>query len=135
VARADFNYSGNRVSGRGLQQIAGRLNGGVKRDLDRRARLVKAEAERLVGVDSGRLKRTIRIERGPGFVEVVAGRPGKTPYLGWHMAGTPPHVIRVRRRKALRWYVNGQPRFATKVMHPGTRPNDFLRNALRAARG
>jgi hypothetical protein len=135
VARADFNYSGNRLNGRGLQQIAGRLNGNVKRDLDRRARLVKAEAERLVGVDSGRLKRTIRIERGPGFVEVVAGRPGKTPYLGYHLRGTPPHVIRVRRRKALRWYVDGQPRFATKVMHPGAAANPFLQKALLAARG
>ena len=135
MAGANFSYSGNRLNGRGLQQISGRLNGGVKRDLDRRARLVKAEAERLVGVDSGRLKRTIRIERGTGYVEVVAGRPGKTPYLGYHLYGAPPHVIRVRRRKALRFEMNGEIVFAKKVNHPGNAANPFLQRALLAARG
>ncbi len=135
MASGKFTFTGHRLNGRGLQEIAGRIDGVTKRDMDRRARLVEAEAKRLVGVDTGRLRRTIRRQSGAGFVEVIAGRPGRTPYLGFHIYGTPPHVIRVRRRKALRWYVDGEARFATKVNHPGTAANPFLQRALLAARG
>lgn len=103
-------------------------------DLDRRARRVATRARQLVGVDTGLLKSTIRIESGPGYRDIVGGRRGQTPYLGWHHFGTAPHVIRPRRAKALRFTVGGRVIFAMKVQHPGTVGTRFLTKALTAAR-
>jgi hypothetical protein len=51
----------------------------------------------------------------------------------YHHEGTRPHVIRPRRRKALRFLSSraGGIVFARRVFHPGTRANPFLRDALR----
>lgn len=112
------------------------LNGAAGDELDRLSRIVMAEARRRVGVRTGTLLTSIRRQsgstaRGP-YVDVVAGVKGLTPYLGYHMNGTGPHVIVPRRRKALRFIGNsGQVVFARRVRHPGTAPNDFLRDALR----
>lgn len=43
--------------------------------------------------------------------------------------GTPPHKIRPRYRKALRWSVEGGFAFARVVNHPGTKPTRFLEDA------
>jgi hypothetical protein len=43
--------------------------------------------------------------------------------------GTPPHVIRPKHRKALRWPVAGGFLFAKVVRHPGTRATHFLADA------
>lgn len=43
--------------------------------------------------------------------------------------GTPPHQIRPKHRKALRWAVEGGFLFARVVNHPGTRPTRFLEDA------
>lgn len=55
--------------------------------------------------------------------------------------GTPPHVIRPKNRKALKFETNrkqrleegGKPNevFAKKVNHPGTRPQPFIRPTFR----
>lgn len=47
--------------------------------------------------------------------------------------GTRPHRIVARRAKALRFEVGGRIVFAKSVRHPGTRPNNFLLDALRRA--
>lgn len=51
----------------------------------------------------------------------------------WLEYGTRPHIIRARRKKALRFVQNGRVRFAKQVQHPGTRPTKFLYNATDAA--
>lgn len=43
--------------------------------------------------------------------------------------GTRPHVIRPRRKKALRFVQNGVVRFAKQVNHPGTKPRPFMKQA------
>lgn len=48
--------------------------------------------------------------------------------------GTRPHVIRPVRAKALRFSIGGREVFATIVHHPGTKPRDFLGQALLAWR-
>jgi len=43
--------------------------------------------------------------------------------------GTKPHVIAARRRKFLRFTVDGVVYFRRKVQHPGTKPRPFMREA------
>jgi len=63
---------------------------------------------------------------------IVKTRGGKKLHLTWPKKhalfieyGTRPHPIIARRRRALRFVVNGQTLFRRKVMHPGTRPYKF----------
>lgn len=46
--------------------------------------------------------------------------------------GTPPHKIRPRDRKKLRWVDGGAFVFAGEVNHPGTDPDPFIYNAADA---
>lgn len=45
--------------------------------------------------------------------------------------GTRPHIIRPRRKRALRFRVGGRVVYAKFVRHPGTRARPFLDRALR----
>lgn len=47
--------------------------------------------------------------------------------------GTPPHVIKPRRAKALRFVVDGAVRFAGKVNHPGTQATHWFDKANKKA--
>jgi hypothetical protein len=109
-----------------------RLPGGiVHRNMERRVRRVEAEAIRGA---PGSMKERIRvqIQRGPGgeFRGVVSVKHRAALYV---INGTRPHLIRPVRAKSLRFTVGGQVVYARLVRHPGNKPNDFLRKALRAA--
>lgn len=110
-----------------------RLPGGmVYRNMERRVRRVETEAIRRA---PGSMGSTIRaqIRPGPGgeFQGVINVRHPAALYV---IGGTRPHIIRPRREGGvLRFTVAGKVVYARYVMHPGTRPNDFLREALRAA--
>lgn len=67
--------------------------------------------------------------RGPA-VDVVFGRQGRTPYLGYHHDGTPPHMIYPRRARVLRFMQGGEVRYARSVRHPGTPGTRFLTRAI-----
>lgn len=107
--------------------------GDVVRDLLRRMKRVKFEARKLVRVRTGRLLSTIdtRVDvRGRRtWVSVVAGGKG-IAYTGYEHDGTAPHEIRARRKKALRFMINGQVVFRKRVWHPGTTGTLFLTMAL-----
>ncbi len=47
--------------------------------------------------------------------------------------GARPHVIRPRRKKALRFIVRGKVAFAASVNHPGNKPYRFLYKATNSA--
>jgi hypothetical protein len=110
-----------------------RLPGGlVYRNMERRVRRAEAEAIRRA---PGSMGTTIRaqIQRGPGgeFRGVINVRHPAAIYV---TGGTRPHRIVPRRPGGvLRFTVNGQVVYARYTNHPGTRPNDFLVKALRAA--
>lgn len=110
-----------------------RLPGGmVYRNMERRVRRVEAEAIRLAPGSMGRTIR-VQIRSGPGgeFQGVINVRHPAALYV---TGGTRPHVIRPRRPGGvLRFTVGGRVVYARFVNHPGTKPNDFLRRALRAA--
>lgn len=110
-----------------------RLPGGlVYRNMERRVRRVEAEAIRLA---PGSMKFAIRasIRRGPGgdFQGVINVRHPAALYV---TLGTRPHRIEPRRPGGvLRFTVGGRVVYARYVNHPGNQPNNFLKQALRAA--
>lgn len=109
-----------------------RLPGGmVYRNMERRVRRVEAEAIR--GAPGGMKQRIrVQIQRAPGgeFRGVVKV---EHPAAIFVINGTRPHLIRPVRARVLRFTVGGQVVYARLVRHPGNKPNDFLRKALRAA--
>jgi hypothetical protein len=111
-----------------------RLPGGIVwRDMERRVGGVEAEVRRRAPGSMGQGNNiTVTIRRGPGgdFQGVINSRHPATLYV---IGGTRPHVIRPVRARALRFDVGGRTVYAKVVMHPGTQPNNFLRDGLRAA--
>lgn len=111
-----------------------RLPGGiVYRNMERRVERVEAEVRRRAPGSMGQgTNVTMQIRRGPGgdFQGVINLRHPATLYV---IGGTRPHVIRPVRARALRFTVGAQTVYAKVVMHPGTQPNNFPRDALRAA--
>jgi hypothetical protein len=111
-------------------------------DLTRRMTRAQLAAKTIVGVRTGRLQSSIRKNAGSTakgvYVDVIAGWKGAglgASYMWYHHEGTPPHIIRPRKRKALRFIQGGKVRFAQKVHHPGTRGTHFLTRALPFAAG
>lgn len=110
-----------------------RLPGGmVYRNMERRVRRVEAEAIRRAPGSVGQHIRA-SIQRGPGgeFRGVIRSSHPASIYL---VNGTRPHMIFPRRPGGvLRFTVGGQVVYARYVNHPGTRPDPYLRDALRFA--
>lgn len=110
-----------------------RLPGGiVYRDMERRLRRVEAEAiRRAPGSMGSTVRAQIRTGAGGDFQGVINVRH---PAALFTVYGTRPHRIEPRRPGGvLRFTVGAQVVYARYVNHPGTKPNDFLRQALRAA--
>lgn len=122
------------MSGRVILDLSG-----VKSDVDRFAlpkvrsttRRVLNRSAILCPVDTGRLRASGRMK----VVVTARGPRGKVEYPVKYAAavedGSAPHVIKPRRRKALRFVVGGQVVYATSVRHPGTRARPFLGRAAR----
>lgn len=90
----------------------------------------KARREHAFVTRAGVLERAIDsdVQERPlvGYVFVT----NDAPYGKYVHEGTRPHEIRPRRKKALRWATGGGFVFAKSVMHPGTKADPFLQNAL-----
>lgn len=114
-----------------LIERALRRPGGVgERLLLRRAERVAQRARELA---PGTMKDhiTTHVEgSGRGLAAYVVSEHPATQYV---IYGTRPHIIRPRRARALRFEVGGRVVYAAYARHPGTRPNDFLGQALREA--
>lgn len=110
-----------------------RLPGGlVYRNMERRVRRAEEEAIRRAPGSVGSGIRA-SIQRGPGgeFRGVIRSTHPASIYL---VNGTRPHMIFPRRPGGvLRFTVGGRVVYARFVSHPGTRRNDYLRDALRFA--
>jgi hypothetical protein len=112
-----------------------RTNPAVLRDLSVRMARVEVAAVRQAGKRTGTLVRSRR-----KTVTVTGGRPKVTlgfyaPHALPHHEGTPPHLIRPRNRRVLRFPGRGGVVFAHQVRHPGTRRNPYLSANLRLAGG
>lgn len=110
--------------------------GPVGRYLGSRGQLVKRIAQALAGSRTGALRSSIHTRhltdsRGQ-YIKI--GTQGIS-YALMHHEGTRPHMIYPKRASVLRFVKRGQIVYAHSVMHPGTRPNKFLTNALKVTPG
>ncbi len=109
-----------------------RLPGGlVDRNLRRRVERVQSAAERLApGTMGAGIRSSYRLTFNGPIGTVTSTHPASI----YVVSGTRPHIIRPRRPGGvLRFTVGGRVVYARIVHHPGTRPNGFLLEALRAA--
>jgi hypothetical protein len=111
--------------------------------------IVRQEAKRLVGYSQPDPVPRRKPRSGPHLRDTIVKRlvstsSGPTMQVGseskvalWHHEGTQAHTIVPRRAARLVFYSPraGRVIFAKIVHHPGTKPNRFLTNALRALRG
>lgn len=124
------------------QGLANDETAGVMYDLRYRLFLIAGLAKARVQVDDGFTLDTIRdkvnrnVRRYP-YGDVIAGKAGVRRKGGGPRTvpeildrGSRPHVIRARRKKYLRFVINGQVHFRTSVLHPGTRGSGFLTRSL-----
>lgn len=116
-----------------LNQLLYGRTGPVQLHVANKGREVEGYARRLVGVKSGETRAGIYsrvVLSNPGYNVEVGARSKAMPY---HHDGTKPHIIRPRRKRALKFQAGGRTVFAKKVNHPGTRANPFLIRAGQAA--
>ena len=87
-------------------------------------------------VRTGKLKRSTffqiigAMERQTLMVLQPARSPEGKFYGGYVRDGTPPHIIRPKNAKALRFEIGGAVIFAMKVDHPGNKPNPYHKRAM-----
>jgi len=87
---------------------------------------LRNELVRVCPVDTGYLKNSISVVRR-GMVLLIT-MPDYALYVEF---GTPPHIIKPRRKKALRFDVGGESVVVRSVRHPGTMAQPFIRNTIR----
>lgn len=81
---------------------------------------------------TGMLANSIQLEDAKDDGEIVIGMVNYGKYVEF---GTPPHKITAKEAKALHWKDADGDHFAKSVMHPGTRPNPFIRHTLHTKLG
>lgn len=110
-----------------LRLRGGLAERGLRKRTEKVARIAQRKAPGTVGayIDW-------KIQSGPRGLQgvIVCDHPA----VHYVLNGTRPHVIRPRRAKALRFDIGGRTVFAKVVHHPGTRPRDFMSEALRDGR-
>ena len=83
------------------------------------------------GPGGGRLRNSVRYTRHTTGETVTAEFTTDVFYAKFVRDGTPPHIIRPRNARMLRWLNQSQdPVYARQVNHPGTAPNDFPLRAV-----
>lgn len=105
------------------------FSGDTRRMLDARMTPVQVAAVRQVGKRTGKLARqTVKTAGVDGRSAWARVGGGDVSLL--HHEGTRPHIITPSRRRTLRFVVGSRTVFATRVRHPGTRPNRYLADNL-----
>lgn len=106
-------------------------SGPVGRYLAKRGAVVMVAAKAQVGVRTGALRASIhmRHSRDVRGQYVQIGSP--LNYALLHHEGTKPHLIKAKRATVLRYVKRGRVMYAHAVMHPGTKPNRYLKDNLR----
>lgn len=132
--RLRASYGGQNVDEAAIAEMA--RTGGIHRDIQRRADNVANYMRANCPVKTGRLLSTIRTEDAGESVDATAGRAGETPYLGYQMYGTGPHIITGHGQGGLAfyWEKRGVYFVGPRVNHPGNPANRFVQDSVQAAR-
>lgn len=96
------------------------------------ANRVAQRARRQVGVDTGRLRASIKFKhiRRAGEAAVKIG--AYTPYARMHHEGTKPHIITPNKPGGQLVFARGSRIIRTNIVrHPGTKPNRYLTDQIR----
>lgn len=92
-------------------------------------RMIKNQATIDAPVDTGFLRAQHAINIATLRTQVKGTVVNRAKYAAAVHDGTGPHIIRARRKRALRFTVGGQVVFARSVRHPGTRGRPWLMEA------
>lgn len=111
-------------------QIRAASREAARSELTTGSRQVLNRARLLTPVDTGRLRASLRSTLNLGGDNPSFRVSTNVEYAPYVHDGTRPHIIRPRRRQALRFRVGGMTVFAKVVHHPGTRARPFLDRAL-----
>jgi hypothetical protein len=104
----------------------------VGRYLHKKGKLVERAAKRQVGVDSGRLRKSIHMRHSVGATGQYVKITASTSYALMHHEGTKPHIIAPKNNGVIRFSnKSGASIHARIVRHPGTKPNKYLTDNLR----
>jgi hypothetical protein len=122
-----------RLDGRALDFMLDNPRGPVGQHLSRIGTVILTGARAMVGVDTGRLRRSLykrqsRDTRGQ-YVQVGSN----VGYAYDHHEGVAPHVIEASTGRMLRFRQGGQIVYARRVMNPGYRGRKYLTVPLRRA--
>src|SRR4030042_2452356 len=126
-----------------VRAILSSSRGGVARDMLRRGVRVASAAKKNLGsnpkrFDTGRLRASITQQLASVNGKPIVQVGTNVKYARWVHDGTGlfgPHaqLIRPKQAKVLRWTSKGKVVYARSTR--GMRPNPFLKNALKAAKG
>lgn len=119
----------NKPAIRHLLREPGGLVGNHITDL---ARKTTMHAMIRVGVDTGALRDSLgfSVKFGAGPVSAIIGSNNRIALM--HHEGTRPHIITPKKSKALVFQSHGKIVYTKIVNHPGTKPNRYLTDSLRA---
>lgn len=105
-------------------------NGPVGRHMRTKAELVREMARVRVGKRTGALAMSLYINQSATLTGQTIEIGSKLPYALLHHNGTRPHLIHARSGGTLRFTSRGRVVYSRAVIHPGTRPNRYLADAL-----
>lgn len=115
----------------GIAEVLESPAGPVQLDIHRKGQKLLAEALRRCPVGkTHKLRDGLRVT----FSGTGAQLTSDQEYAEYVIKGTRPHVIEAKGR-VLAFDVGGDTVFAARVNHPGTKPNNFAEEALKAAMG
>ncbi|WP_096024356.1 HK97 gp10 family phage protein [Campylobacter lanienae] len=104
------------------------MNSIYKRFIFRVASEVVNNAKEIAPYKTGNLKKDIKVI-SYSHKKAVIGNTKLAPYAKFVHFGTKPHMIKVKKARALANKKSGII-FGKKVNHPGTKENPYLKNAL-----
>lgn len=121
--KVDINHSK-------LRYILNEPAGPVGREMRKRAEVARAFARMKVGKRTGALAMSLYIEQSAALGGQKLTIGSNLPYAFYHHEGTRPHMIHARGGEVLRFSSKGRVVYSRMVMHPGTKPNRYLADAI-----
>lgn len=107
-------------------------NGPVARHMYKVGKEIQVLARRKVGVKTGNLRNSIRVNpRTTALGERAVEVGSNMKYAYTHHEGSRPHIIVPNKRTHLRFRAGARIVYTKMVLHPGTRPNRYLTTAMR----